>query len=144
MLRNGWDNLELERITTLLVATVDARNGELRIVSAGHPPPLLVADHGATFVDVRPTTPLGAPASPIREWRGTLEQGAALLLYTDGLIEDRHRSFEAGSVQLARAVGGCSGAERLCDRVLETMVLDALHHNDDIAMVALSRSEARS
>jgi serine phosphatase RsbU (regulator of sigma subunit)/PAS domain-containing protein len=138
MLRRGWDNLELERMATLLVAQIDARNGELRMVSAGHPPPLLVDDDHAEFVDVKPTTPLGAPRSPIHEWRGSLPSGATLLLFTDGLVEDRHRTFEEGAAELQHAAGGRFEPDELCDHVLEAMVDDNLHHDDDIALVAVS------
>jgi len=139
MLRRGWDNLELERMATLLVAHADARSGLLRIASAGHPPPLHVAGVNTRFLDVKPTTPLGAPRSPVQEWRGTLEPGAALLLFTDGLVESRHRSFEDGARELRRAASGQNLPEELCDQVLREMVLDELHHDDDIALVALAR-----
>jgi PAS domain S-box-containing protein len=139
MLRQGWDNLELERIATLLVASVDAESGELRIASAGHPPPLLVIAGRACFVPVTPTTPLGAPRSEIHEWRGTLPDGATLLLYTDGLVEDRHRSFHQGAEILLGAASGPYDPEELCDLVVEALVPDESHHDDDIALVALAR-----
>jgi len=144
MLRNGWDDLELERMVTLLVAHADARNGVLRFVSAGHPPPLLVSPDGEKLLDVKPTTPLGAPPSPIHEWQGRLDEDAALLLFTDGLIEDRHRSFEDGTAELVRAAAGRVKPDDLCDGVLAAMVLDKVHHDDDIALVALARPAAGS
>ncbi len=140
MLCHGWEQLELERIATLVIATVDARNGELRVVSAGHPPPLLVGAERTRFLDVKPTTPLGAPRSPIHEWRGTLAEGDALLFYTDGLVEDRHRSFEDGASQLITAATGRLEPDELCELVLAAMVFDASHHDDDIALVALGRT----
>jgi GAF domain-containing protein len=154
MLRHGWDNLELERMTTLLIASLDASTGQLRIASAGHPPPLLVDSGAARFLDVVPTTPLGAPASEITEWRGTLDPGATLLLFTDGLVEDHHRTFEDGAAALlaaASAPGGPvsgqpSGADSdhgepgaLCDRILEALVPDEAHHDDDVAIVSILR-----
>ncbi len=143
MLCAGWDNLELERIATLLVAHIDTGTGALRIVSAGHPPPLLVGSRGARFVDVKPTTPLGAPRSAIHEWRGILDPEDRLLLYTDGLIEDRHRTFEDGATKLTAAVLGGQDPEALCDRVLATMVADERHHDDDIALIALALRSSR-
>jgi len=139
MLRRGWDNLELGRMATLLIAHADARSGVLRIASAGHPPPLHITGANARFLDVKPTTPLGAPRSPIEEWQGTLERGAALLFFTDGLVESRRRGFEDGARQLQRAARGLTKPEELCDQVLGEMVLDELHHDDDIAVVALAR-----
>ncbi len=143
MLRDGWGDLELERIATLLIATTDARTGELRVVSAGHPPPLLVTADGAAFLDVTPTTPLGAPPSAVHEYRGTLVEGSALLFYTDGLIEDRRRSFADGAAKLAQAARERFAPEVLCDEALSTMVLDEVHHDDDIALVAMSRVATR-
>jgi PAS domain-containing protein len=142
MLRRGWDNLEVERMATLLIASLDPASGELRVASAGHPPPLLVDDDGASFLEVKPTTPLGAPRAPIKEWRGTLAEGATLLLFTDGLVEDRHRSFEDGAATLMRAATGHRGPDDLCDRVLSALVPREAHNDDDIAMVALARDGA--
>jgi PAS domain-containing protein len=144
MLRDGWDDLDLERMVTLIVATVDVPGGELRIVSVGHPRPLLVTADHATFLEVDPTSPLGAPASPINQWQGLLEPDTALLLYTDGLIEDQHQNFDAGASRLIAAATERSRPEALCDEVLSAMVLDRLHHDDDIALVAVVRSAARS
>jgi serine/threonine-protein kinase RsbW len=144
MLRLGWENLELERMATMLIAHADPRSGELRIVSAGHPPPLLVANGYTKFLDVRPTTPFGAPPSDVHEWRGTLAKGSALLLFTDGLVEDHQRSYEDGTVELQRAASGHFEPDELCDHVLEEMLRDELHHDDDIALVALARSATRS
>ena len=142
MLRHGWDNLELERMATLLIASIDATTGELRIASAGHPPPLLVESGRARLLDVLPTTPLGAPPSEVHEWRGTLVEGATLLLFTDGLVEDHHRSFHDGAATLVRAASGSFRPDELCDRVLDALVPDESHHDDDIAMVALTRDHS--
>ncbi len=142
MLRDGWDDLELERMVTLLIATVDVPSGEIRIVSAGHPRPLLVKSDDVAVLDVEPTSPLGAPRSPIREWQGVLAPDTALLLYTDGLIEDQHRHFDAGTSELIAAASERSSPEVLCDEVLGALVLDKLHHDDDIALVAVVRTTA--
>ncbi|HTT87675.1 MAG TPA: SpoIIE family protein phosphatase, partial [Acidimicrobiales bacterium] len=140
MLRRGWDNLELERMATLLVVHLEPAGGGLRIVSAGHPPPLLVEEGTARFLEVRPTTPLGAPRAPIHEWRGTLGAGSTLVLYTDGLVEDHDHDFIEGAAALVEAcTGGPATPEVLCDRVLDALVPDESHHEDDIAMVALAR-----
>lgn len=139
MLRQGWDSLELPRMATLLVASIDPATGELRIASAGHPPPLLVEAGEARFLKVKPTTPLGAPRSEVHEWRGTLATGSTLFLFTDGLVEDRQRRFQEGTEELLRAAAGYGSPDALCDRVLQALVPDEGHHGDDIAMVGLAR-----
>ena len=139
MLRQGWDSLELERMATLLIATIDPVTGELRVASAGHPPPLLVESGEARFLKVNPTTPLGAPRSEVHEWRGTLAVDSTLLLFTDGLVEDRQRRFQEGTEALLVAAAGPGSPEELCDRVLLALVPDESRHGDDVAMVGLTR-----
>jgi len=139
MLRQGWHNLELDRMATMLIAGIDRHDGHLRIASAGHPPPLLVMDGRARFLDVKPTTPLGAPPSTIEDWRGCLPIGATLLVFTDGLVEDRHRTFHEGAERLIRAASGHFDPAELCDRVLEMLIADRSNHDDDIAMLAVRR-----
>ena len=140
MLHSGWDDLEIDRLVTLLIARVDVASGELTMASAGHPPPVLIDACGARFLDVQPSAPLGAPKSEIHHWRGSLERDAALFLFTDGLVEDRYQSFDEGAAKLLTVASKHRSPKELCDRVIETMVLDGKYHDDDIAMVALTRT----
>lgn len=135
-LRAGWDHLDLERMATLVVAQLDPASGALQIASAGHPPPLFVGRKRAEFLDVRPGPPLGAPHAPTPTWRGTLAGGAAVLLYTDGLVEDRATPLATGMRRLADTAAGVTDPELLCDRVLATL---ATEPSDDIALLALAR-----
>ena len=73
---------------TLCVATISA-DGTLRLLSAGHPPPMLATD-GARDIAVRPFLPLGIVRR--QTWTETtcaLPAGWRLLFYTDGLLEGR-------------------------------------------------------
>ncbi len=101
-LRFSWDLLDADRITTALFAQLDVDSGELVMASAGHYPPLLVARGMTYFLPVPPTTPLGAPASRVRQWSGTLKPGEVLLLYTDGAIDERSSGSEASMERLAK------------------------------------------
>ena len=83
-------------MATLLVATIDPTSGALRMASAGHPPPLLLEAGRTCLLDVKPSTPLGAPRSPVEQWHGTLAPASTLLFFTDGLVEDRQRGFQDG------------------------------------------------
>lgn len=80
-----------EFITAVLVEL--RANGRLEVVSCGHPPPLLVTEVGATFLDAPAGLPLGWG-----DWYQAAEacwaHGDRLLLYTDGLVEARDADGE--------------------------------------------------
>lgn len=81
-----------EDFVTALVAEIHD-DGSVTLVNCGHHPPLLVArDRAPVYVDTGPSTrPLGLGSLPVPvtcEW----DEGARLLLYTDGLVEARDPS----------------------------------------------------
>ncbi|MDP5183553.1 SpoIIE family protein phosphatase [Blastococcus sp. BMG 814] len=139
-LQHNWELFELQRMATALFATLDPASGELRLASAGHLPPLLCTQGRAELLPVRPTRMLGAPPAPAVEWSGALPEGAALLLFTDGLVESPGADLDAGLARLvevaARAWTG--DPEQLCDRLLSELTGE--HRADDIALLALTRS----
>jgi PAS domain S-box-containing protein len=119
----------------------------LRWASAGHPPPV-VLDAAGRLVAV-PEAPgrlmLGVdPGSTRGESVLDLEDGATLLLYTDGLVERPGSDLDAGVAALQEAVTAAAALplEELCDRVLARLV-DG-RPADDVALVAvrLDRSSA--
>lgn len=64
--------------------------GEVRASCAGHPPPLLRSGRQVHMVELTPDLPLGIdPARRRRTTTFRLEPDATMLLYTDGLIENR-------------------------------------------------------
>jgi PAS domain S-box-containing protein len=138
-LKDSWSVLGLPRLATALFARLDVDTGELRMASAGHPPPLLITDEFATYLDVPPSPLLGAPGASAGEWIGTMPKGSTLLLYTDGLVEHRHQDIDVGLERL-RAVAAEVGAhdpERLCNAAVDSMVGD--DRSDDVAMLAVTR-----
>ena len=81
--------------------------------------------------------PLGyVQASAIREATVELPAGATLVAYTDGLVERRGWSIDAGIDLLASVVGSASslGAEPLADRIFEE-VMPHIGSHDDIALL---------
>jgi serine/threonine-protein kinase RsbW len=136
-LQETWDLLGFDRIATAIWARLEVTSGELIVASAGHPPPLVVADGHARFLPVTATTPLGSIPVPATDWRGTLSAGETLLLFTDGLTEDRHIGIAEGMARLARLAGdGPGDPNQLCDRILGALSAD---RHDDIAVLAISR-----
>jgi serine/threonine-protein kinase RsbW len=138
---------EPEEFVTVQLAVLDPASGTLELVSAGHPPPVVVdADH-AKFVDVDAARALGVSAAPLaaRPLRFALDPGAALVLYTDGLVERRGaalRTLGDGVVNLlglALPAAGAS-AEALCDMVIDAC-LRGVSRDDDVCVLALMAKE---
>jgi serine/threonine-protein kinase RsbW len=142
-LQASWPFLGLQRMATALFATLDPVSGQLRIASAGHPPPVMVVDGTASLLPVVPTRMLGAPPapSPAVEWAGVLPPGATVVLYTDGLVESRTADLDVGLAALLAAVSEpFASPDDLCDRLLGSMASG--DRDDDVALLALTRAPA--
>lgn len=111
------------------IGTLDHHTGDLSLLNAGHPLPLLVRD--ATFigeVPCRPSLPMGLGGSVNEVAVTHLQPGDRVLFYTDGVIESRSPNGETFGVErlvdlLVRgAAEGASPAEsvrRLARTVVE-------------------------
>ena len=134
--------LDLE-LATLLVASYDPAAGLLTVASAGHPPPLL-ASPGAepAFVDVEPGPPLGTLPGDYDEVQVEVPEGATLLLYTDGLVENRSEPLSYGLERLRQALRDLQlPPEQVADHVLEvTGRVEGA--DDDVALLVVSRVPA--
>lgn len=136
--------LEQEQIATALLAMLDPTTGTLTVASAGHLPPLLRTDAGlVTYLEVEPGPPLGTGAGGYVDCRVTLPDGATMLLYTDGLVEDRKLPIDEGLARLAAAAAASREPELLCDRALAALSRDS-EHEDDTAMLAVHVSHSGS
>jgi anti-sigma regulatory factor (Ser/Thr protein kinase) len=127
-----------DQMTTCVYVTIHPYSGAVRFANAGHPPPLVIRpDGGAEFLEGARAMPLGVTAEPEYEESGvTLEPGSTVLLYTDGLVERRGESIDAGLERLrAAATEAPQEPESLCDRLLEALVDSA--PSDDIALIAV-------
>jgi serine/threonine-protein kinase RsbW len=141
-LRRSWDRIEMDRLATAVFCKLDLRSGDLDIASAGHPAPVLVTQVGAAFLPVKPSPPLGGPRSRAYEWHGKLALNEALLLYSDGVLQDRDRrlSVDDAMEQLLSVVATCPPEpEELCRRVLAAMGSD---RSDDVALLSIARSRS--
>ncbi|MBX5443358.1 MAG: SpoIIE family protein phosphatase, partial [Solirubrobacteraceae bacterium] len=104
--------------TTLAYTVIETQRRRLRVVTAGHPPPLVVDPAGAAaFLPLQGGVPLGA--SPLARYRSVVHPfptGATLVLYTDGLVESRTEPLDRGLERLRAAAAGGGGLEALCTR----------------------------
>jgi PAS domain S-box-containing protein len=132
--------LEPDELATCCYVELDPREGTATIVSAGHPPPLLVGASGIPmFPEIEPGPPIGCdPETSYSETTVLLHDGARLLLYTDGLVERRDASLADGMRALADAVAGVAGAtpDEIADAVLATGRPASLA--DDTALLVLA------
>lgn len=133
-LRSSWDLLAFTRFATMLVGTVDLRDGSTTFASAGHYPPLLATARDASYLPVEPSPPLGMPATAASEWHGHVPAGAVVLAYTDGVIDERGAGTVASMAQMAQvAVAGELSPVAVCERVVAALPHD---RGDDAALLA--------
>ncbi|RVU29020.1 PAS domain S-box protein [Streptomyces antnestii] len=90
-----------------LYAVYDPVSRRCTVASAGHLPPLLVQEHGASLpIDVPVGLPLGVAGVaglPYESVEFELPENALLVLFTDGLVAGRKQAdAEAGVVELCR------------------------------------------
>jgi serine phosphatase RsbU (regulator of sigma subunit)/putative methionine-R-sulfoxide reductase with GAF domain/anti-sigma regulatory factor (Ser/Thr protein kinase) len=129
--------LDRREMVTLSYAEVDATGRELRHVSAGHPPPLLIEGGEARFLEEARGAPLGAVPNPrYADVTHRLPPDSLIVLYTDGLVERRGRSMAEGMERLARcATSAGSDPERIADAIMEDLVDEATV--DDVALLVV-------
>lgn len=91
-------------LTTMVVVDLDPVGGDLVYSRAGHLPPLLLdADGSASELDGGAGLPLASFPHERTEARARLEPGAALLLFTDGVVERRGEDLTDGVARLVAA-----------------------------------------
>ena len=127
-------------LATAICILVDLNRGEMEIVSAGHPPPLIVSPDGtAAYVECDPHLPLGVSGSPVYgPTTVAIPQGSVMVMYTDGLVEGREVSLDDGLRTLAsvavEATAADGGVDALCDTLLEKII--GAGEGDDVAILA--------
>ncbi|MFD8225595.1 SpoIIE family protein phosphatase [Streptomyces massasporeus] len=120
---------------TCLYAVYDPTTQRCLMARAGHPPPALVHPDGTVTYPALPAgPPLGLGGLPFDAVEVGLPAGSQLVLYTDGLIEDRHRDVDQVLEQLREALAHPARApEETCQAVLDTVA--PAHPHDDIALL---------
>jgi anti-sigma regulatory factor (Ser/Thr protein kinase) len=128
---------------TLFCALLDLESGELRYASAGHPPPMIVQADGTTrWLDGALSPPIGATDdTQYLEATDELPVGAALAMYTDGLVERRTEPIDVGFARVAASATDCAGdATALAQRLVRSM--PGAERPDDVALLAVARHAA--
>jgi anti-anti-sigma factor len=124
--------------STAACLIVDWGRGVVRWASAGHLPPLLASGGEVRFLDGLGGTVLGVPGRrPFTEGTAEIEPGAVVLLYTDGLVERRGETLDAGLDRLANAFRrhGAEPPDRLASLLVSEILADT-DQPDDVALIA--------
>ena len=130
---------EPDALATVLCAMISPSQGQVRVCSAGHLPPIIARPgQPATPAGVAPGLLIGV-SSLKRRQVSTLSfpPGAVLCLYTDGLVERRGQPIDDGIARLCAAVTA-TDPETGCAAVMAAMA-DASPHVDDVALLMIRR-----
>ncbi|HEX4903351.1 MAG TPA: SpoIIE family protein phosphatase [Acidimicrobiales bacterium] len=126
--------------TTVVSATIDARNRTMTWSRAGHPPPLVVSPgQGHVLLDEPCLPPLGvAPEQTAPVHVHQLREGDVVVLYTDGIVERREESLDQGFRRLAAVAEELVDldVDELADALVEAMVPEDTQA-DDLAVLVV-------
>jgi serine phosphatase RsbU (regulator of sigma subunit) len=136
-------DIAVGKFITLAYVRVDLSRGEVACSSAGHPPPRLLGADGVVRELAAQGFPLGIERGErYPEMREPYEKGSILVLYTDGVIEER-RGSELFGVERLDAV--LAANVELPAKALARAILDECRAfgggslTDDCAIVVVKR-----
>jgi serine phosphatase RsbU (regulator of sigma subunit)/anti-sigma regulatory factor (Ser/Thr protein kinase) len=123
---------------TCLYATYDPVSQICAVARAGHPPPALVHPDGTVeYPDLAVGPPLGLSTLPFETTEIHVAEGSRIVLYTDGLIEDRAHDIDVGLDNLRAALEGAGPTpDETCRAVLDALL--PAEQRDDIALLVAS------
>lgn len=127
-------------IATVCLARIEPAGDTWRMTfsNAGHVPPLLLSPDGTSrYLDVDPDVPLGVDVRlPRCDHSIVLPPGATLVLFTDGLVEDRCHPIDHGLDALAALAAAYADRPLpdLCQALADEHPSDG---HDDLAVLAI-------
>jgi serine phosphatase RsbU (regulator of sigma subunit)/anti-sigma regulatory factor (Ser/Thr protein kinase) len=131
----GGQPIASEIGATCLYAVYDPISCHCTLATAGHPLPVLVTASGAAEIasdHIGP--PLGVGGTPFETIELDLAPGSVLALFTDGLIESRHRDIGQGLAELCQVLAlPALSLEAAGDAVISAMGTD--RPADDVALL---------
>ncbi|HEX6491486.1 MAG TPA: GAF domain-containing SpoIIE family protein phosphatase, partial [Gaiellaceae bacterium] len=133
----------MSKFITMLYVTVDPGKGEVACACAGHPWPRLVGAEGRVRSVQARGLALGiVPGQTYSELREQLPRGAAVVLYTDGVIEARRAGELYGDERLDAVLAANAGLSP--DELAKAIVADCRDFAggelaDDCAVVVIRR-----
>lgn len=132
-------HFENNTMATVAYGVLDPTTMRLGISLAGHPAPACASTEGPTVLIDAPVDPpvgLGMVQAPRCTYQLDMSPGSALCFFTDGLVERRDSTIDAGFDRL-RAALKPDHAERVCERLMSRLIGNATVA-DDVAVLVLS------
>jgi serine phosphatase RsbU (regulator of sigma subunit)/PAS domain-containing protein/anti-sigma regulatory factor (Ser/Thr protein kinase) len=132
--------VEPDTVASCCYLEVHLAEGTATAVIAGHPVPVLAAGGVTRPLTLRCGPPLGVETEAgYVDTSFLLPGSSALVLYTDGLVEDKRYDIDRGVADLCAAVGAAPALdpEVLLDHILAADV-GPIPRSDDVAILALT------
>ncbi|MGH9058243.1 MAG: PP2C family protein-serine/threonine phosphatase, partial [Acidimicrobiales bacterium] len=108
---------------------------QIIVANAGHPPPLLLCDDAGEFVTTSIGVPVGVSARPAyTPVTLTVPARATLLAFTDGLVERRGESLDAGFSRLHDVAVGARGS---LEEFMTLLIAQLASSSDDTALLGV-------
>jgi GAF domain-containing protein/polyisoprenoid-binding protein YceI len=143
------DHFSPEQMATVFVVVFDPAEEHVRFANAGHPAALVLSGDS-----VQPLVGAGGPGPPAGSQRGvsysdheaTFPVGAALVLYSDGLVERRTEPLDVGLERLVAAAAKVAqdDPEELSDALVAEMLAGVQLADDVATLVAIRQPAGRS
>ncbi|MGW0392074.1 SpoIIE family protein phosphatase [Streptomyces sp. NPDC003042] len=130
---------------TCIYAVYDPVSQHCTVARAGHLPPLVVAPDGTTEILELPAgPPLGLGGMPFENAELYLPEGSQLVLYTDGLVEERTRDIGEGLELLRAALSHPDRDPHESCRAVLDILLPARPTDDVALLIARTRTLDRN
>jgi serine phosphatase RsbU (regulator of sigma subunit) len=126
--------------SSMAYLVLDTESGELHHTLAGHPPPVLRLPDGTTELLETGRGPLLGLAEKRETAHRRIPRGTQIVLYTDGLVERRDESVDAGFERLRQVVatrGGQLDPASLCPALAAALAPPDDQALDDVAIVVV-------
>jgi serine phosphatase RsbU (regulator of sigma subunit) len=138
--------LDDEQFVTAILAEVSADGSRIKLLSCGHPPPLLIAGHIGRFVEsTAPSLPLGLASLgvvPREVITVPFAPDDQMLFYTDGVSEARNRAGEFYPLPDRAVYAEAMDPDSALNRLQEDVLMYVGHALDDDAAMLLLRRQA--
>jgi PAS domain S-box-containing protein len=128
--------LDEEHLFTIIYAIIDPERRTMAWANGGHPPPLLRRGAGPCGYLEGGNGLMGVEDNVYQTFEERVDPNSTIVLYTDGLIERRGESLDAGLDRLSGAVGaGPEEPEPLREHILARLLEPADERYDDVTAV---------